>query len=91
MRLPRWLSFRKLFASALFASVTIGNAIQKIAPNDITKWLKEPEITMSIYAISLIIFIYPWTKKGTIGGTVLIILAIMASALLTWLFSHLWG
>jgi hypothetical protein len=88
-KLPKW-SIRKIFATILFASVTVGNAIQKIAPNGITVWFKEPEITMSLYAISVILFFYPWSKKSPGTSAVLSIIAVLGSAFLTWLFSHLW-
>ncbi len=89
MKLPHW-SIRKICATILFASVTVGNAIQKLSPNDITVWFKEPEITMSLYAISILLFIYPWTKKAGARSTILSILAVLGAAFLTWLFSHLW-
>jgi hypothetical protein len=88
-KLPKW-SIRKIFATILFGSVTIGNAIQKFSPNGITVWFKEPEITMSIYAISIILFLFPWSKKSPGVATALSILAVLAAAFLTWLFSHLW-
>jgi hypothetical protein len=88
-KFPKW-SLRKIFAGILFASVTVGNAIQKVAPNDITVWFKEPEITMTVYAISIILFLYPWSRKSPGRATGLSILAVLAAAFMTWLFSHLW-
>jgi len=81
---------RKIVAGILFASVTIGNAIQKFYPNDLTMWFRQPEISMSFYSISLVVFFYPWIKRGTLGGLALIILSILAAAFLSWFFGHLW-